>query len=65
MHLATAAILLLIVEEICKAYSVHKWQIYAAQIFGCAALVSLSLVQCQLSKIFPSEDLGKHYKKKK
>lgn len=62
MYLATAAILLLIVEEICKAYSVHKWQIYSVQIFGCVAVVSLSLIKCQLSKIFPSEDLGKHWK---
>lgn len=59
MYLATAATGLRIIEKVCLAYSRYTWQFYLAKIFGCVVLTSEPLVRSQLSKIFPSEDLGK------
>lgn len=59
MYLATAATGLRIVEKVGTAYATEKWQFYFVKIFGCVVLTSEPLVRSQLSKIFPSEDLGK------
>lgn len=59
MYLATAATGLRIIEKVGLAYSVHTWQFYFAKIFGCVVFTSEPLVRSQLSKSFPSEDLGK------
>lgn len=59
MYLATAATGLRIIEKVGLAFSVHTWQFYAVKIFGCVVFTSEPLVRSQLSKIFPSEDLGK------
>ncbi|XP_026816758.1 proton-coupled folate transporter-like [Rhopalosiphum maidis] len=61
MYLATAATGLRIIEKVCLAYSQYTWQFYLAKIFGCVVLTSEPLVRSQLSKSFPSEDLGKIY----
>jgi hypothetical protein len=59
MYLATAATGLRIIEKVCLAYSQYTWQFYLAKIFGCVVFTSEPLVRSQLSKSFPSEDLGK------
>jgi len=61
MYLATAASGLRIIEKVGLTYSVHTWQFYAVKIFSCAAETNGQLVRSQLSKSFPSEDLGKCY----
>jgi len=59
MYLATAATGLRIIEKVGLAYSQYTWQFYLVKIFGCVVLTSEPLVRSQLSKSFPSEDLGK------
>lgn len=59
MYLATAATGLRIIEKVGTAYATETWQFYFVKIFGCVVLTSEPLVRSQLSKIFPSEDLGK------
>eukprot|EP00102_Acyrthosiphon_pisum_P014503 XP_008184584.1 PREDICTED: uncharacterized protein LOC103307690 [Acyrthosiphon pisum] len=61
MYLATAATGLRIIEKVGLAYSQYTWQFYLVKIFGCVVLTSEPLVQSQLSKSFPPEDLGKIY----
>jgi len=61
MYLATAASGFRIIEKVGLTYSVHRWQFYAVKIFGCVVLTSEPLVRSQLSKSFPSEDLGNYY----
>jgi len=59
MYLATAASGFLIIEKLGLSYSAHKWQFYTVKMFGCIVQTSASLVRSQLSKSFPSEDIGK------
>lgn len=59
MYLATAATGFRIIEKVGLAYSVYKWNFYVVKIIGCFVYTSEPLVRSQLSKIFPSEDLGK------
>lgn len=59
MYLATAATGFRIIEKVGLAYSVYKWNFYLVKIIGCFIYTSEPLVRSQLSKIFPSEDLGK------
>lgn len=61
MYLATAATGLRIIEKVGLAYSQYAWQFYVMKIFGCVVFTSEPLVRSQLSKNFPSEDLGKIY----
>lgn len=58
IYLATAVAGLRIIEKVGLAYSVYKWNFYIIKLFGCLVNTCEPLVRSQLSKMFPSEDLG-------
>lgn len=59
MYLATAATGLRIIEKVGLAYAINTWEFYFVKIFGCVVYTSEPLVRSQLSKSFPTEDIGK------
>lgn len=59
MYITTAATGIRIIEKVGFAYSIYNWQFYFMKIFGCVMYTNEPLVRSQLSKSFPSEDLGK------
>lgn len=61
IYISTVAAALEIFEKVGLAYSVHKWQFYATKTFGFTMYVSQPLIRSQLSKSFPSEDIGKMF----
>ncbi|VVC35390.1 Major facilitator superfamily,Major facilitator superfamily domain [Cinara cedri] len=61
IHLAITSTGFKIIHKIGLAYSVYGWNFYVVQIVGSLIYSSETLVRSQLSKIFPSEDLGKIY----
>ncbi|XP_026817193.1 proton-coupled folate transporter-like [Rhopalosiphum maidis] len=59
MYIVTAVTAVGIFEKIYFAYSIYEWQLYAVEAVGSTVYATQTLIRSQLSKSFPSEEIGK------